>query len=106
MAIEAATQAVEVNGKEQNNIQNYHLRNVSIQNALMVPEDDHGVETLFTMHPAALNNIARHETRLEFLLTSVANRSGENEFVEHCRGTIEVMLDYESLFLATQWTVR
>ena len=96
MALEAATQAIEVGGKEEKDIQNYHIRDVNLQNALIVPQDDHGIEILFTMHPTSLNNTTRHDSRFEFLLTSVINEDGEDSFIEHCRGIIDVVFEFES----------
>lgn len=90
MAIEAATQVVEVYGSLENAIQSYELRDVSLQKALVVPEEDRGIEILFTLRKATLNTNSDYESRFIFVLTSVNNLNGEDSFVEHCRGTIDV----------------
>ena len=94
--MEAATQAIEVEGGHASDIQSYEFRDVSLQNALIVPEDDLGVETLFSMRFATLNSVTRHDARFEFLLTSVVTENEEDKFVDHCRGTINVVLDSHS----------
>ncbi|TGO27521.1 hypothetical protein BPAE_0041g00680 [Botrytis paeoniae] len=66
MAIEAATQAVEVNGGFEEEISSYEVQDVSLQKALVIPEEDGGIEILFTFV------------------------NGEDNFVEHCRGTVHV----------------
>ena len=94
--MEAATQAIEVEGRCASDIQSYEFRDISLQNALIVPEDDLGVETLFSMRLAAINNVTRHETQFEFLLTSVVTENENDKFVDHCRGTINVDLEPHS----------
>ncbi|KAF5869444.1 putative polyketide synthase protein [Botrytis fragariae] len=90
MAIEAATQAVEVNGGFEEEISSYEIQDVSLQKALMIPEEDGGIEILFTLRKASLNTNSDYESRFEFLLTSVDSVNGEDNFVEHCRGTVHV----------------
>ena len=88
--MEATTQAIEVEGGHAFGIQSYEFRDVSLQNALIVPEDDLGVETLFGLRLATLNSTALHDARYEFFLTSVRTENDADEFVDHCRGTIVV----------------
>lgn len=95
IALEAATQAVELNDRIASDIQTYEFRDVSLQNALIVPEDDRGIEVLFTLRPASLNNTTRHESRFEFALTSVVSENGKDSFVEHCRGAIHVSFEHD-----------
>ncbi|KAI4198757.1 MAG: hypothetical protein LQ350_005080 [Teloschistes chrysophthalmus] len=77
-------------------IQTFEFTDVSLQNALIVPEDDLGVETLFSMRPASLNNTTRYETRFDFILTSVASKNNEETFVDHCRDTVNVVLPQQN----------
>ncbi|KAL8783267.1 MAG: hypothetical protein Q9213_004743 [Squamulea squamosa] len=93
IALEAATQAIEVDGIREVDIQSYEFRDVHLQNALIVPEDDLGVEILFSMRPADLNSTTRYDTRYVFMLTSVVTGDEEDRFVDHCRGTIEVVME-------------
>lgn len=90
MVLEAATQVVETEGLDASNVEYYDIRNVSLSKALMVPEDDFGVETLFALRPASLNAVSRHQWLFEFVLTTVANDEGVDTFVEHCRGQVEI----------------
>ncbi|KAI4256798.1 MAG: hypothetical protein LQ352_001923 [Teloschistes flavicans] len=92
IALEAATQAIELESRSLEDIQTFNFTDVSLQNALIVPEDDLGVETLFSMRPASLNNTTRHETRFDFILTSVTSKDNQDKFVDHCRGTVNVVL--------------
>ncbi|EER28768.1 polyketide synthase, putative [Coccidioides posadasii C735 delta SOWgp] len=51
MAMEAVTQVNETTTAP-TKIDGYTLRDISIKTALIVPEDDDGIETIFTMHPS------------------------------------------------------
>ncbi|ORY63304.1 uncharacterized protein BCR38DRAFT_475285 [Pseudomassariella vexata] len=93
MVVEAATQVVEVEGLQASSIEFYDIRNVSLFRALMIPEDDMGIETLFTFRPSSLNSVSSHQWVFDFVLTSVANEEGQDTFVEHCRGQVEVSFD-------------
>ena len=93
LVLEAATQALEIEGKNAADIQSYEFRDVTLQKALIVPEDDRGIETLLTLRPAPLNTTQRYEARFEFVLTSVVNENGADNFTEHCRGLIDVDLE-------------
>jgi len=90
MVLEAATQVVETEGLHTSNIEYYDIRNVSLSKALIVPEDDFGIETLFTLRPASLNTVSRHKWLFDFVLTTVSSDSGVDVFTEHCRGQVEV----------------
>ncbi|KAI1264396.1 hypothetical protein F5Y18DRAFT_390351 [Xylariaceae sp. FL1019] len=90
MAIEAATQVVEVEGLEVLSIEYFNIQKVNFAKALIIPEGDFGIETLFTLRPASLNSVARHKWLFDFMLTSVAKDHGKDVFIEHCRGQIEV----------------
>jgi hypothetical protein len=97
MALEAATQCIEIDGKAPETIDSFEFRDVTLQNALLIPEDDAGIEILFTLRPAALNSTLRYESRYDFRLTSVANESGKDVFVEHCKGSVDVSFDMKSM---------
>ncbi|KAI4212601.1 MAG: hypothetical protein LQ351_004673 [Letrouitia transgressa] len=94
LALEAATQVIETEDHHLSEIESYEVRDVSLSKALIIPEDDIGIETLFTLRPAALNAVSRHQWVFEFLLTSVSTtEEGHDTFTEHCRGFIEVELE-------------
>ncbi|KAF2973192.1 hypothetical protein GQX73_g454 [Xylaria multiplex] len=90
MVLEAATQLVELDGRESSSVEYYDIRNVDLSKALIVPEDDFGIETLLTLRPTSLNASSRHRWLLDFALTSVANEEGVDTFTEHCRGQVEI----------------
>ncbi|KAI1419983.1 hypothetical protein F5Y12DRAFT_720070 [Xylaria sp. FL1777] len=89
MALEAATQVVETEGGNALNIKYFEIRNFSLLKALIVPEDDFGIETLFSLRPASLNAHSRHQWLFDFVLTTVSNVDGVDIFTEHCRGQVE-----------------
>ncbi|KAK8054299.1 hypothetical protein PG996_013600 [Apiospora saccharicola] len=90
MALEAASQIIEMQGRQVSEVECYDIRNVSLSKALIVPEDDFGIETLFTMRPASLNNVSRHQWLFDFVLTTVSTDGGVDTFTEHCRGQVEI----------------
>ncbi|KAF7894867.1 hypothetical protein EAF00_006681 [Botryotinia globosa] len=49
MAIEAATQAVEVNGGFEEEISSYNIRGVGLQKELVIPEEDRSIEIYFEL---------------------------------------------------------
>ncbi|KAK7920443.1 hypothetical protein PG985_008465 [Apiospora marii] len=52
MAIEAITQLHELGGGKAEAIESYTLRDISIQKALVTPDDDDGIEVMLNMRPA------------------------------------------------------
>lgn len=93
MVLEAATQLVELEGLEAGSIECYDIQNVSLSRALMIPEDDFGIETLLTLRPASINATSRHKWLFDFVLTSVATENDVDTFTEHCRGQVQVDLE-------------
>ncbi|KAH8165552.1 hypothetical protein CIB48_g2685 [Xylaria polymorpha] len=85
IVLEAATQIVETEGRQATDIEYYDIRDVSLSKALIIPDDDHGIEILFSMRPAPLNSVSRHQWLFEFVLTSVSTIEGHDTFTEHCR---------------------
>lgn len=86
MAIEAACQLSHLEGGA---ILGYRLRDVDIQQALVIPEGSDGVETFVTLKPASEKAIGVKNWR-EFRISST---SIENKWIEHCRGFIHVVLE-------------
>lgn len=86
MAIEASCQVA----GDSRGIKGFRLRHVSLHAALHIPTDGSGVETYLHLHSvrqAALGAEATSPEPKEFTLCSV---SRDNEWQEHCRGTILV----------------
>ncbi|KAH8198332.1 hypothetical protein TruAng_007487 [Truncatella angustata] len=90
MVLEASTQVVETEGLKASDVEYYDIRNVSLSKALIVPEDDFGIETLFSLRPTSLNAVSRHQWLFDFVLTTVSNNQGVDTFTEHCRGQVEI----------------
>ena len=90
MILEASTQVAETNGFDASDVEYYDIRNISLFKALIIPEDDFGIETLFTVRPTLLNATARHQWLFDFVLTTVSNEEGVDQFIEHCRGQVEI----------------
>ncbi|KAJ4413900.1 Type I Iterative PKS [Gnomoniopsis sp. IMI 355080] len=93
IVLEAATQVVETQGLQSGAVECYDIRNVSLSKALMVPEDDFGIETLLTLRRTSLNATSRHQWLFDFVLTSVASEEGVDTFTEHCCGQVAVEFD-------------
>ncbi|KAI1175676.1 hypothetical protein F4777DRAFT_598427 [Nemania sp. FL0916] len=94
IVLEAATQIVETEGRQDVDVEFFDIRDVSLSKALIVPEDDHGIEILFSMRPAPLNSVSRHQSLFEFVLTSVSTEEGRDTFSEHCRGLVEINFEH------------
>jgi hypothetical protein len=84
MAIEAARQrAIEMNLA----INGYDLRQISVSQALVIPEPSGQVETMLCMRPYPESSKSSSGTWDEFFVYSA---SDTGEWIEHCRGHISV----------------
>lgn len=83
MAIEGALQAVEAGEKR---ILGYHLRDIDILQALIIPETAEGIEVELSLRPCSDKAIYAKGWK-EFQVHSV---SEENKWTEHCKGLISV----------------
>ena len=90
MAIEAITQMWECDGGEFQQVEAFELQNTVLKAALLVPEDDHGVEVLLNLHPCSLTQGSSAQPCYRFLITSVVNSEGKDLFVEHAYGQIRI----------------
>jgi hypothetical protein len=90
MVLEAAAQIAETDDLKLSDVEYFDIKNVSLSTALIVPEEDRGIETLFAMRPVQLNNVSRYQWLYEFVLTSVSSEDGQDVFSEHCRGQVEI----------------
>lgn len=93
MALEAITQAIELDGIDSRDIRSYDLRDVVLQTALIVPDDNEGVELLLALHQVSLSNNSVHKFLYSFVITSVAKSNNDELFIEHARGQVGV--DFE-----------
>ncbi|KAI4118120.1 MAG: hypothetical protein LQ345_001759 [Seirophora villosa] len=86
MACEAITQLNELSPNPVG-IQGYVLRDVSIKNALVTPDDDDGIEVMFNMKPSVHNETDSQTEWWEFNVSSV---SKEGSRKDHMAGTISI----------------
>lgn len=86
MACEAITQLNELSLNPVK-IQGYVLRDVSIKNALVTPDDDAGIEVLFNIRPSVHNETDSQTAWWEFSVSSV---SGEGIRKDHMAGSISI----------------
>ncbi|KAI1805191.1 hypothetical protein F4811DRAFT_517009 [Daldinia bambusicola] len=91
MAIEAALRIYEESPEPGPKPTGYALRNVSIDTALRLPEDDHGVEVMLSME---LNASSTTSTSWASFSISSAGRTDANSadsiWTEHCTGMVKV----------------
>lgn len=88
MAIEAITQMWELDGGEAQRVEAFELHDITLITALVIPEDDHGVEVLLNLYPQSLKKGSDPKFQYRFLITSVVDSGGESLFVEHVNGQI------------------
>ena len=83
MAVEAISQ-IHHEDDDALAIAGYSLRNLSINFALQVPDDDKGIETVFNLHAAG----SKSSRWFDFTISSVI--ADTNTWTEHCSGLISV----------------
>ena len=86
MVIEGITQVFQANSQS---ILDYHLRDIDFAKALIIPDNDEGVELQLTLRQCdakALGTKGWHD----FQICSV---SGDNTWTEHCKGMISVDIE-------------
>ena len=88
MAIEGALQASQAGDKR---ILGYHLRDIDILQALVIPDTTEGVEAQLSLRPCSEKAIYAKGWK-EFQVFSV---NSENKWIEHCKGLI--LVDFASL---------
>lgn len=89
MAVEAVTQ-VHQGRPEPSEITGYSLRKVDIKAALRIPEDDSGIEIIFSLRPTDTTTPTSSSWR-KFSVSSVTQHL--NEWTEHCMGFIRAESD-------------
>ena len=95
MAVEAITQTWELNGHEEQVPQVIELQNVYLITALAVPEDEHGIETLFTLYPVRFRSSSNDQKYCyRFQVVSVIHSGDEDAFVEHANGQIRLAEEF------------
>ncbi|KAF4635270.1 hypothetical protein G7Y89_g2822 [Cudoniella acicularis] len=90
MAIEAANQIAD----HDRNITGFHIKDVVFRKALVIPQDDEGIETYFSLRqPAASDN---HEQWLDFRLCAPTENNVIDEWHYYCDGLIKIEYDVEN----------
>lgn len=92
MAVEAALQAAEVHAVDISSIQRFEFQDVLLSAALLVPDDDHGLELLTSLKPE-LESTTSNGAQWSFTVTSVLNANGDDVFTEHCHGKVAYSLE-------------
>ncbi|MCJ1424399.1 hypothetical protein MMC29_002287 [Sticta canariensis] len=90
MALEAATQVIEIDGIDSQNIRSYELRDIILHTALIVPDNNRGVDLLLALHQVSLSNNSYHKYLYTFIVTSVTESNNGEYFIEHARGHVGV----------------
>ncbi|KAK3945065.1 hypothetical protein QBC46DRAFT_455714 [Diplogelasinospora grovesii] len=89
MAVEAALQAAEVHALDISSIKSFEFQDVLLSAALLVPDDDRGVELLTSLWPEPGNGYTTSNgAQWTFTVTSVMNADGDDVFTEHCHGKV------------------
>lgn len=86
MAMEAITQLNE-DSENPVTIDGYVLRDVSIKTALVTPDDDTGIEVVFSMSPSVYSETDTNTCCWDFVVTAI---SEEGQRREHIAGTIAI----------------
>ncbi|XXG97578.1 short-chain alcohol dehydrogenase [Hypoxylon texense] len=86
MAVEAVTQLNELSDKPVE-IDSYVLRDVSIKKALVTPDDDDGIEVLFTIRPSVFGEAEAKTTWWDFSVSSI---DSDNVKKEHMAGSVSI----------------
>ncbi|MCJ1384009.1 hypothetical protein MMC17_007124 [Xylographa soralifera] len=81
MAVEAAKQ----NAQADKEVDGYEFRDVNISKAMIIPQDDEGIETMIQLRPWRLGSQAPTSVWQEFTIFSLAS---EVDWQEHCSGLL------------------
>ncbi|KAF3058598.1 Polyketide synthase-nonribosomal peptide synthetase [Daldinia childiae] len=91
MAIEAALRAYEEYPQPHPKPTGYTLRNVSINTALRIPEDDHGIEVILSMELDAASTASTSWARFSISSAGQADvNSIDSTWTEHCTGMVKI----------------
>lgn len=87
MGVEAALQAAEIHTVDTSLIRSFEFRDVLLPAALIVPDDDQGVELITSLHPEK-GFAGRSQVPWRFSVTSVMRTGEDDVFTEHCHGRV------------------
>ncbi|KAK8112196.1 uncharacterized protein PG998_008653 [Apiospora kogelbergensis] len=87
MGVEAALQAAEIHTVDTSLIRSFEFRDVLLPAALIVPDDNQGVELITSLHPEK-GFAGRSQVPWRFSVTSVMRTGEDDVFTEHCHGRV------------------
>lgn len=93
MGLEAAMQMAEIQDVNTTSITSFTFENVQIENALMIPEDDAGIEVLLNFYPVRPISKVENAPTWHFTVTSVESSGDRDVFTDHVHGVIGFSLD-------------
>ena len=97
IAVEAALQAAEVHAIDISLIQSFEFQDVLLSAALLIPDDDRGLELLTSLRPEP-GNATSNGAQWSFTVTSVMNADGDDVFTEHCHGKVAYSFESQGIF--------
>lgn len=97
MAVEAVSQAAEFHSVDISSIRSFELKDVLLSAALLVPDDDRGLELLTNLRPEP-DNTTGSRAQWGFTVTSVINTGNDDVFTEHCSGKIAYSFEPQGYF--------
>jgi hypothetical protein len=86
-------------------IQTFEFQDVSLSAALIVPDDDRGVEMLTSLRPE-VDQHSNEGEQWSFSVTSVVTANGDDVFTEHCHGKIGYTFESRGSFSDSYFIVR
>ena len=67
---------------------NYELRDLPLLAALLIPDDDKGIDILTTVRPASLSHKASFKSMYDFVVSSILLSENGDQHIENARGKI------------------
>ena len=97
IAVEAALQAAEVHAIDISLIHSFEFQDVLLSAALLIPDDDRGLELLTSLRSEP-GNATSNGAQWSFTVTSVMNADGDDVFTEHCHGMVAYSFESQGIF--------
>ena len=91
MALEAVTQRSTDERGVERDFECYELEDITFAKPLVVPEDDRGVETFFTLSPTSIRASNDDVGRYDFVISSISNIDGVDYSTNHSFGCVNIV---------------
>lgn len=88
-AAEAALQLYHDDDGHSTTGKGFKISNLTIMQALVIPESDLGVEMVTTLHQLVINNHKTSDAWYEFTISS----GSSNQWTKHCTGRVRIISD-------------